>query len=372
MALLISGGVVITGGTLGALPVIPPPSNIGESFGGGYYAGLYSETGDGNPTHFLIVAPASSESNLLWKIDLTNSSGTSSLYDGAANTAAMADASHPAAEYCANLTIGGYSDWYLPSRYEFGIIYSNTRGQTGNNNTSYGINPYSVLPRTNNYSLYVPGDGTYGSVFRNATAAFNGFEYWTSSQASAGSAYVLDSSYGAETTTAKDNGYTVRAIRKVPYYTIVTGVSYGPYRYWRMYITKVREASNNDDCQLAEFKFQIDGIDRDLYGATLTNPGGIVTSQEEVFRLIDNSIDYKFYNSGHVGDGYTDIIFDFGTAVSFTGYRWATANDAPSRDPESWTIQASTTTTSWTTVHTVTGYTATTARNTWQNPWSFT
>lgn len=372
MALLISGGVRIIGSTISALPVTPPPLNIGESFGGGYYAGLYSASGDGNPTHFLVVSPGSSETTLSWKSSLTNTPGTSSLFDGSANTAAMTDASHPAAEYCGNLTTGGYSDWYLPSRYELAIIYSNTRAWPGDNVTTSGINPYSVLPRTSNYSLYVPGEATYATVFRNVTAQFNGGLYWTSSSSASPTAWFINTTDGTESVDFKDQSYTVRAIRKVPYYTQQTGVSYGPYRYWRMYITKVREASNLSDCQMAEFKFQVDGIDRDLYGATLTNPGGVVTAQEEVYRLIDNSMFYKFYNAGHYNNGTTDIRFDFGTAVSFTGYRWATANDVISRDPESWTIQAGATTATYTTIHTVTGYTATTARNTWQNPWTFT
>ncbi len=47
--------------------------------------------------------------------------GTESVTDGEANTntlGALGAVAHPAAHYCFNLTIHGYSDWYLPAAAE--------------------------------------------------------------------------------------------------------------------------------------------------------------------------------------------------------------------------------------------------------------
>ena len=96
---------------------------IGAAFEGGFFAGTISHTADGVATHALIVAPAASGYNgqgaLQWKTTDTTTAGTNSTFDGYANTAAMETAglaNHPAANYCRGLTIGGFTDWYLPAR----------------------------------------------------------------------------------------------------------------------------------------------------------------------------------------------------------------------------------------------------------------
>ena len=131
-----------------AAPVLPA---IGAAFGGGFFAGTISHTADGVATHALIVAPAASGYNgqgaLQWKTTDTTTAGTNSTFDGYANTAAMETAglaNHPAANYCRGLTIGGFTDWYLPARDELDIAYENLKPYTYNNSTSWGINDYSV------------------------------------------------------------------------------------------------------------------------------------------------------------------------------------------------------------------------------------
>jgi len=61
-------------------------------------------------------------------------------------------------------------------------------------------------------------------------------------------------------------------------------------------------------------------------------------------------------------------VYDFGVGQTrtFNGYRWATANDIEDRDPTVWTIAGSNDSIAWTPLHTVTGFTPTTARFTWQ------
>ena len=87
---------------------------IGVAMEGGFFAGYISHTANGVATHGLIVAPAASGYNgqvgLRWKTSNTSTAGTSSDFNGSVNSANMNNASHPAAQYCEGLTIGGYSD----------------------------------------------------------------------------------------------------------------------------------------------------------------------------------------------------------------------------------------------------------------------
>jgi hypothetical protein len=156
--------------------------NIGDAFEGGFYAGLISHTADGVATHALIVAPVATGATggpyptttaLQWKTTGSLTSGTSSSFDGAANTAAMVTAgiaNHPAAEFCVNLTIGGYTDWYLPARYELDIAYENLKPTTTNNSTAWGINDYSVPKRTVNRTTTVPLLGRLSTAFQSGGA----------------------------------------------------------------------------------------------------------------------------------------------------------------------------------------------------------
>lgn len=149
---------------------------IGDFYEGGYFAGLISHTANGVPTHGLVIAPASSGYNnkntLAWKtnqnIDIALNSATS-VYNGAANSAALNSASYPAVQYCKGLTINGYTDWYLPARAELDIAYHNLKPSATNNDTSFGINDYSVPKRTTNRTADFPGASNL-AVFQDGGA----------------------------------------------------------------------------------------------------------------------------------------------------------------------------------------------------------
>lgn len=210
------------------------PAVIGEPFGGGYFAGYISHTADGNPTHALIVAPRETgatgtgytlTTNLTWKTANTITAGTSSDFDGAANTAAMVTAgivNHPAAQFCVGLSIGGFTDWYFPSRYEIDIAYFNLKPTTAANSTVVsaqdvcGINPYAIPKRsTSNTTSYPQQTGV--SAFAGGSEAFAGNVHHTSTEFVSNIPWTIDFSNGAQNAgaLAKTNIARVRAFRRI-------------------------------------------------------------------------------------------------------------------------------------------------------------
>lgn len=350
-----------------------PPAEIGDSFGGGYYAGLLSTSADGVPTHILVVAPkATGEATLQYNPDLTADTGATSTIDGPTNTNNLNDAQHPAAQFCKNLSIGGYTDWYMPALDELDIIYRNLKPtEVYQQNNVYGINNYSVIKSANNYTNARPGR-VNNPIFRAGGSEALPVNYILSStQNTSSTVRSIDFDNGLRFNQYKDEPTPVRAIRRVPCTIAGSGNVIGPYRYWRWYVSDVADAGAEDGMQAAEFRFQFHGVNISLVGAAVSAPGvgtGGGTA-ENVERLINGNLDEKFYNS--LSTGVTDVRIDLVNARSFTGYQWATANDMPSRDPKSWTVQASNDGTNWTVIHTVSNYTATSNRNTWQTAWNF-
>ena len=207
----------------------PIPAVIGEPFGGGYFAGYISHTADGNPTHALIVAPRGGvepgatgtgytlTDMLQWKLSATNHDVTS-LFNGYANTQSLISAGiadFPAAEFCVNLSIGGYTDWYLPARYELEIAYFNLKPSTGVNTTSFGANPYSVPRLLNNYTANYPLR-TFVPLFAGGSESFVA-DWHTSSSCSGNSSWWVRFSDGLPTSsgTGLFTPQRVRAFRRI-------------------------------------------------------------------------------------------------------------------------------------------------------------
>jgi hypothetical protein len=202
------------------------PAVIGEPFGGGYFAGYISHTADGNPTHALIVAPRATgatgtsytlTTNLVWKTTTTTTAGTTSVFDGVANTAAMVTAGiadHPAANFCKNLSIGGFTDWYLPSRYELDIAYFNLKPGTGGNDTNFGTNIYAVPQRNSNWTSAYPAQ-TIVTAFNSSSQTFVADTHWSSSEQSGTNGWRTDLYGGSQVSNAKTTSLRVRAFRRI-------------------------------------------------------------------------------------------------------------------------------------------------------------
>jgi hypothetical protein len=190
---------------------------IGQAFGGGFYAGQISTTANGVATHNLVVGPVASAQNasVRWKTTNTSTAGTTSYIDGPANSAAMNNANHPAAQFCESLTIGGFSDWYMPARNELEVCYFNLKPTTTSNNTSSGINTNAVPSRGSNYTSGSPAQ-TSAAAFQSGNAeAFAADYYWSSTAEPAPDAWSQYFVNGAQLYRFKTFYYRVRAVRRV-------------------------------------------------------------------------------------------------------------------------------------------------------------
>ncbi len=204
--LLGSGGL-----SVGSLPA------IGASFQGGFYGGLISATANGVATHALIIAPKATGHVLrACKTTNTATAGTASTFDGYANSEAAKDATHPANQWARGLSIGGYSDWYIPAQFELEILFRRFKPDNSEGNTpGFGANAYAVPPTTANYSGSVP-PATAVTAFQAGNAeTFEAVNYGSSTQNAATTHVIQDWYYGPPDSTSKTFQQQVRAIRKV-------------------------------------------------------------------------------------------------------------------------------------------------------------
>ena len=131
----------------------------------------------------LIAAPSDQSIEAEWGCYGTTISGAdgTAIGTGAQNTIDIEGGclnSGTAADICANLTLGGYSDWFLPSKDDLNEIYVN---------------------------LYSQGIGGFASE-----------SYWSSTECDNGSAWKQHFLNGGDQSNGgKDSGYYVRAIRAI-------------------------------------------------------------------------------------------------------------------------------------------------------------
>jgi hypothetical protein len=194
------------------------PPAIGEAFGGGFYAGQISTAGNGIANYNLVIGPKSTAQSILqWRTSV-GSIASSSVIDGPTNSSQMNSATYPAGQFCEGLTIGGFSDWYMPAKNEFEVLYYNLKPTTFLNNTSSGANTNAVPSRGSNYTTGTPAQ-TSAVIFQDSGAqAFDvgpGLFYNTSTQVDINSAWAQRTRDGLQLGIYKLGSYQVRAIRRV-------------------------------------------------------------------------------------------------------------------------------------------------------------
>lgn len=196
--------------------MINKTTEIGDPFGGGYYAGLISTSANGIADYVLVVAPVSSGQTTTTWGPLATSTGATSFIDGPGNSALLNNSSYPAAFFCKGLTIGGFSDWYLPAFDELEICYFNLKPTTQNNTTSQGINNYSVPKRTSNYTTTNPGQTSATDFKSTGTQAFSSSNYWSSTESTTIAAYVKRFTDGQLIGNQRNFSTLTRAVRRIP------------------------------------------------------------------------------------------------------------------------------------------------------------
>jgi hypothetical protein len=165
----------------GCAPTTPMPVAVGDSYGGGIVAYILQigDPGyDANVQHGLIAATADQGIGIQWyngSYVVTGATGTA-IGTGQANTTAIVTiqgAGSYAAQLCNDLTVGSYSDWYLPSKDELDKLYIN----------------------------------------KVAIGGFTGFNYWSSSELNASTAWYQYFHNGYQANYLKYYARRVRAVR---------------------------------------------------------------------------------------------------------------------------------------------------------------
>jgi len=210
------------------------PTEIGQAFGGGFYAGNIVE---GGTEYYIIVAPKSSGENSSKQFRTSSDaapSATQTLNNGPAASSSMNSATYPAAQFCEGLTIGDFSDWYLPARDELELCYRNLTPTTRVNSTSDRAKSSITYPEGNDlladtmgvnrnsnptgaaYTSGTPSQTSVTAFISGGTEAFAANTYWSSSEFSDTKAWIQDFFGGNQSATTKSGFIYVRAVRRVP------------------------------------------------------------------------------------------------------------------------------------------------------------
>jgi hypothetical protein len=132
------------------------------------------------------------------------------------------------------------------------------------------------------------------------------------------------------------------------------------YRYYKFTPVLLRNGSTANSVQLAEFAI-LNGANRQT-GMTITASNNNSPVGQEPDKAGDNSLSTKWLSFNKTN---SELIYDFGVPTDATGYRWATAEDAPERDPLSWNVSASVNGTDWIVIDSRITYATPSARNTY-------
>lgn len=126
------------------------------------------------------------------------------------------DPSYIMFQWADSLTIGGYSDWYVPSFAELNIIYVSLKPTTAQNSTTHGANQYAV-PKRGNYSAHYPAQTTAVDFKSGGPEAFATGGYWTANEFTSPNTNAWQISFhnGSEGGSVKGLSVRARVIRRI-------------------------------------------------------------------------------------------------------------------------------------------------------------
>lgn len=193
-----------------AAPAFTLPE-IGQAYGGGFFSGITVQDGK---RYMLITAGREHELEGEWGEYGTKIEGADSFTDGRANTEAMAAAGSELAQQVLALSIGGHNDWAIPARDQQELQYRNLKPTARENYCCGrdGDNPHS-LPIGLLYTAESPTKTTVGAFREGGSEAFQSSWYWSSSQRSADTAFIMTFGGGYQDLDAKSLELRVRPVR---------------------------------------------------------------------------------------------------------------------------------------------------------------
>lgn len=195
-----------------AAPAATIPA-IGQAYGGGFVTGITRDPATGKRS-LHITAGAEHELVGEWGKYGEKIEGAKSFTDSLANTQAMAAAGSELAAKVLALDIGGFADWAIPARDVQELQYRHFKPTTEENwaNSRNGDNQHSE-PVGQLYSEENPLQ-TVHTVFQEGGAeAFRDTWYWSSSQRSADTAFLMLFAGGFQDDSGKHDELRVRPVR---------------------------------------------------------------------------------------------------------------------------------------------------------------
>ena len=156
-------------------PGVPALGALGS---GGIYIGQFDytvaqQTPGSHRRYGLILSPITGgeSTTLAWRSTPT-ATNCPDMYYGQANTTVMEalGAASPAGAFCTaenTAVLGGFSDWYIPTYYEMGILYTNRAYIPGGQELSNANYWTSYCANNTNASSYNPTTNTYATQAQN-------------------------------------------------------------------------------------------------------------------------------------------------------------------------------------------------------------
>jgi hypothetical protein len=156
-------------------PGVPALGTLGS---GGIYIGQFDytvaqQTPGSHRRYGLILSPITGgeSTTLAWRSTPT-ATNCQDMYYGQANTTVMEalGAASPAGAFCTaenTAVLGGFSDWYIPTYYEMGILYTNRAYIPGGQELSNANYWTSYCANNTNASAYNPTTNAYATQAQN-------------------------------------------------------------------------------------------------------------------------------------------------------------------------------------------------------------